>query len=396
MNVEHERLSYSHDQFVDRTDEVRLVIGKAQMLAGGAFVEKRVVIFHGARGAGKSWLLQEIREQLQLIFPSVLAVYIDMLDFSIPSYEDVVRKIILQVQKAIEDMVGSIPKISDSERLDALTMNLLTNVRRVDVLVLLFDNVAESPRGLLALAENYCLEPLATSPNTLLVLAGRGKEYTWKGPELRLKSEERDLLCFNPDYTQEQLEKQIPHSPPSAAEIWPLSGGYPWSNYILGIRYEDKPAALAECIENLLSNLPVHVTDQDTSRLKALCVLRSFSDEMIPPMLSAYFDESSYLNWRYREYRQVRQTLTATTLVKWDEPRGGYVMDDALSRVLENWLYEHEPMIWERLHAVARDLFQKRKSEYPRTAERWQREVDYHKGKLANGPLWVPEPITAN
>jgi hypothetical protein len=66
-------------------------------------------------------------------------------------------------------------------------------------------------------------------------------------------------------------------------------------------------------------------------------------------------------------------------------------MDDALSRVLENWLYEHEPMIWKRLHTAARDLFQKWKSEYPRTAERWQREVDYHEGNLANGPRWMPQ-----
>jgi len=388
-DLEPERLPYSPDKFVDRTDELLLVIDKAKRLVGGSFEEKRVVIFHGARGSGKSWLLHEIARQLETTLSKALCVYLDLLTFK-PSSGNPVREIIKQIRGTLLGP-GGIP-LPDDVTPDQCS-NLLAEAAKGSnrVLVALFDHVDESPVQLLEPLEDRCLASLAVSPKVLIVLAGRGKEYTWTIPHLRLKSEELDLECFDLSCTQQQLEKQVPHPIPAAEDVWKLSGGYPWSNYILAVRYGNRPAALNQCAEILLSNLPVHATNQDISRLKALCILRSFSDEMIPPMLSTYFDDPSYLEWRYREYRRVRQTLTTTTLVKWDESEGGYVVDEALRCVLEGGLYEDDRATWQRLHKAARDLFEDWKAEYPRTAHRWQEKMDYHEGKLANGPLWMPQ-----
>jgi hypothetical protein len=384
------RLAYAHDKFVNRTAEIQLVLGKAQQLAGRLPVEKRTVIFHGPRGAGKSWLLSEIEYQLKIEIPQALIFYLDLALFN-PS-QTPINKAIEAIIRQIDDKVKARTGLSYIEPNDnesnVLAERLVANVRQLDeVLVVLFDHVDESLSELLSNLENYCLSVLAVLPYVLIVLAGRGKEHVWRIPELRLKSEEQDLAYFALPETQEQLEKQVPQPTPPADQIQQLSGGYPWSNYILGINLANKPAVLEDCLIALLGDwLEMPDPPADRAHLEALCVLRAFSDEMIPPMLAAYFDDPRYLDWPYRRYRQVRQSLVGTTLVKWDIASGGYGMDQALSRVLEHWLFEAHRETWTRLHSAARDLFHKWTNDYPRTANRWQKEFKHHDGKLAHGP----------
>ena len=390
MSAQPERLFYSHDKFVDRAYEVRLLIDKARRLAAGSHEENRVVIFHGMRGAGKTWLLHEIGYQLKQTLSNVLTVYLDLGEFSDTPVNNALQAIVCRIRDAIESKTGPSPFwVRGDERLEALTGMLLSSVRRMGVLVLLFDYVDESPHELLALLEDRCLAPLAVLPSVLIILAGRGREYIWKSPELRLKSEERDLAHFDLPSTLEQLKKQVPQPAPPADEIQPLSAGYPWSNYILGANPANRADALDKIVEYLLSGLPVSKNDRD--HLEALCVLRMFSDEMIPSMFAAYFNDPTYQTLGYRQRREARQALVRAALVRWGEQRGGYQIDEALSHVLENRLYERDRATWERLHTAARDLFREWTETYPRTAARWQKEVEYHKGRLTHGPLWTPD-----
>jgi hypothetical protein len=388
MDIQSERLPYDHLKFVNRADEVRLVVDKVQRLAAGLHEERRVVIFHGARGSGKSWLLREIKHSLQTTSLPVLCACANLSDEYDGPVDEAVRAILQQIYHALAEPAS--PSLLDNIKTEQWTELLAQEAKKPGrTLVVMFDHVDESSSDLLALLEDRCLSPLAVLPNALIVLAGRGKEYVWKRPELRLKSEERDLTYFDLPCTREQIEKQVPQPTPSADEIQALSGGYPWSNYILGIHHANKSAALDQCVVVLLHDLPVAAADLD--HLRALCVLHAFSDMMIPYMFSAYFSQPDYKNWGYRQCRQVRQALIQTTLVKWNEPNGGYVIDEALRRVLEHQLHERGRTAWERMHTAARDLFAQWQEEYPRTAGRWQAEVAYHDGKLTHGPYWMPE-----
>jgi hypothetical protein len=392
MGTQPQRLSYDHDKFVDRTDEVKLVLDKAQQLVKGPVQDKRVVIFHGARGSGKSWLLQEIAYQLKANSASPCCVYIDLpsaLEDNPPSDDDTF------LSKIIAQIYGSLTQATEAVMSDDLTpaewARLLseTLARPERALVVLFDHVDESASSLLELLEDRCLSPLAVAVNVLIVLAGRGKEYIWKGPELRLKSEERDLLYFDLAWTREQLQRQVPQPAPTAEEIQPLSAGYPWSNYILSTNFANQLDALNQCVVFLLANLNLY--PEALEHLEALCTLRVFSDEMITAMLAAYFDDLSYREWPYPQYRSVRQNLIRTTLVKWDGDQGGYIIDAALRHVLEHQLYLRDRVTWERLHIAACDLFRIWMADYPRTVERWREEITYHENKLAHGPQWVPQ-----
>ena len=388
-----DRLTHDHDKFVDRITEVRLVLDLVQRLLLGEPSDRRTVIFHGQRGAGKSWLLREIAFRLANK-ESGLTLYLDLADFTGQEPHDAIQTVIQRVHQPVAETIGSAAvSLHATNDLDQLAEWLVADVKQMPgALVVLLDHVDESHKALLEALEDHLLGPLVGVPEVLLILAGRGKEYIWKGPELRIRSQECDLRHFEPSDTQEQLEKQVPQPTPPADEIQQLSGGYPWSNYILGVNRDDRIAALEQCITNLIGDwLNRSDPPADRACLDALCVLRAFSDAMIPFMLGAYSDDSVYQTWEYRRYRQIRQSLLQTTLAKWDEPSGGYVIDQALRRVLEHWLYEKHREVWTRLHTAARDLFDEWASKYPRTAARWRKETTYHDGKLAHGPSWSLE-----
>jgi hypothetical protein len=479
MQMPLDKLPYDHAKFVDRVPEWQLVVSKAQKLANRQPEDKRVVIFHGARGSGKSWLLRESEYQLERSLTNVPSVYIDLAETSVQlanaaaekaslaqldradlrqkldahfnetdlrvlcfdlgaDYENLpgrakvekiislieylehrvrivellracctqrpnvawnlsetrtelvsaaLRGLIHQIRQVIQAKTGPSPiQASETENLEVLTDALVSDVRRVGAAILLFDHTSESPPDLLGLLEEQCLAPLAVLPKVLIVLAGRG-EYHWKSVELRFKSEEYDLQNFDLSCTQEQLEKQVDQPALSAEDIHLLSAGYPWSNYILGTT-ASRVAALDKCANFLLSGLPISANDR--AYMETLCVLRAFVDEMVPNMLAAYFDDPNRLTTGYRQCREIRQALTGTTLVKWVEESGGYVIDEALSHVLENLLYERDRPKWIRLHTAACNLYKEWVDKYPRTADRWQKEVNYHDGKLMHGPLWTP------
>jgi len=398
-----ERLPYHSDRFVDRDTEIDLVLQKTAQLANGAVVEKRVVIFHGFRGVGKSWLLQEIGNRLGGSNPApAFIAFLDLSKFIPPSYQekiadeqvalanDIVSTTILYVDGHVKIRTG----FSSSSSRDPLyeqAERLKDNIRRLtEPLVLLVDHVDESPRKVLEQLEDRFLAPLVVLPKVLIVLAGRGREYTWKKEEFRLKCDERDLVSFDLHFTEQQLAKQIPGAEAKAAEIFSTSGGYPWTNYLLAKHSVSDLAALDQCADFLLRGLPV--SDDAYDYLQALSVLRVIHDETILPLLSAYFGDSSYdvATHRQGRSRAIRQALIQTTLVKWVEESGGYVMDEALSNILEHRLYLRDPDCWTRLHVKAKELFTGWISSYPRTAARWEAEAAFHDGRAAHGPYWTP------
>jgi len=393
MNGLPERLPYSHDQFVNRQIEIELVLKQVQRLLDGEPVERRTVIFHGQRGSGKSWLLQEIAHRLQ-DQSQVLPLYLDLGEYGKKAPDDAVRGIIEQIHRSVADSVGpAATGFHTMADLDRMSTWLVTDVEQMGgVLALLLDHVDESDKALLEPLEDHLLASLINVPGVKLVLAGRGKGYPWKSPPLRLKSEEYDLGPFEETHIQEQLEKQALHPTPPVDQVKQWGGGFPWNNYLLVEYLADRGIALENCLAALLGDLLERVKPPlDRAYLEALCVLRAFSDEMIPPMLAAYFNDRAYLDWKYGQYRQVRQSLVGTTLAKWDSSSGSYVIDKALCCVLEHWLYEAHQEVYTCLHTAACDLFNKWTNQYPRTADRWQKEAAYHAGKLAHGPAWSSE-----
>ena len=375
-----ELLEYSSDKFVNRHEELERVMEKVRALIQGSPLDARTIIFTGERGTGKSWLLAHLQAKLCSL-PGVT-----VFGFSLRKYDDwdpilAVADILKRLGAATGER-GEVPGVTLAD----MSRNLVQSLRQLlskKVLVVLADHVYESDWKLLAALEDYLLGPLAVEPGVLIVIAGRGRAYPWKTPELRLKAEFVDLEPF-PDVilTTEQLERQQKRAVPRAAEIHDLSGGNPLANFLLAA-HDDPAEALDQVVEGMLETVPDEHRRQVRDYLEALCVLRSFDEERIPAMLAAYYDNAAYGEWSYAQARRVREEMVKWAFARWDAERGGYVLDELTRKLLERYLKTaQQRKKWERLQQAASKLYEGWAQNYPRTSDRWQREVKYHGRQL--------------
>jgi len=351
------------------------VMEKARDLIKGCPVDKHTVSFVGERGTGKSWLLAHLRHELEKV-GKLLLFSLNLADYVESAPDIAMMNVLRSFNREVlgrEELPGATP--ADMSR---MLMEKVRPLLERRPLALLVDSVYESDWRLLAALEDYLLGPLAIVPGMLIVMAGRGRPYPWRTPELRLEAEFVDLHPFSDvALTEAQLARQQKKAVPKAAEIHRLSGGNPLANYLLAA-YDDPVVALNQVVEGMLETVPAERRRLVRDYLEALCVLRSFDEERIPMMLAAYYDDASYRRWSYAQARLVREEVVKWAFAHWDEEQGGYVLDGPTRRLLERYLTTAEPDRWKRLQRAAFELYERWAQAYPRTRARWQREVKYH------------------
>jgi hypothetical protein len=371
-----ELFAYSSDKFVDRDDEIGLVMEKARPLRQGKALDKRTVTFVGERGAGKSWLLACLHDRLK--DESIVVHSLNLADYAgrdpILAIIDILHKFGHAVLR--QPQASNITPVEISREL----MHTARRVLEKQPLALLVDSVYEADWKLLAVMEEYLLGPLAVEEHVLVILAGRGRPYPWKTPELRLKAEFVDVGPFDEAKTIEQLRQQTPEAVSKGSQIYEISGGNPLANSLLAIR-ENPPGALDEVIGGILETIPPDRRQAVREYLDALCVLRTFDDERILAMLTAY--DSSYRDWTYAKAREVRQELVKWALAHWDETQGGYLMDESTRALIERCLKTTMIERWKTMQCAAYWLYRRWVQDYPRSARHWQQEADHHAAQLS-------------
>ena len=378
MNSQPKRLAYHHEKFVNRDQELERVLDLVQRWLREEGAERRTIIFHGHRGTGKSWLLQEIIYRLADM--KTLCLLFELDTYADQKPQEAVKAIMQEIYQAVSPGHDAQPllMVKTETDLSRLAEWLVNQVRQNgNALILLLDHVDESAQTLLKTLENHVLGPLIGEPTVLLFLAGRGRQHTWDRPELRLKSVEIDLSPFETPHTRAQLSKQVPEAVTSVEQIQALSGGYPWSSYILGSRLSDPVSALDECINLLLGEHP-----DLRPYFEALCVLQAFDESRMAPLFKAYRENWAKKEWRYADCRDMRQAMLDTGMIKWEAAASGYIIDQALRPMLENYLCYHDSERWQRLHQTAWRLFTNWANKYERARKRWQDEALYHKEHL--------------
>ncbi len=391
-------LAYHSAYFVDREEALAVVLEKVQALLRGEPVRNRTTTYYGPRGSGKSWLLRELHRRLRNsgeFRDKVVSLFIALGPaltgipeggLHIPADERAEKWPLLAVGDLLESIIqklrlGTPPSTSA----DTLMSLIIASFRRQGgPVVVLVDGIDEMPPEFLRELENHFLAPLSLEPYVLIVLGGRTRDprrYIWKMPELKLYADEVWLEPFDEHWTREQLARlaSLGFSPAAAPEVWKEGNGYPLSNAVLAEylegdppRWRDKAKALQECADLLLE----HVDPALREYFRALCVLRSFDELRMTPLLAVWFGRPVE-HWNYQCCRRIREDMMATRLVRWDGTRG-FVMDEAVRAVLENALRESQPEKWRALHRAAYDLFTDWASRYPTARERWGPEAAYH------------------
>lgn len=372
---------YSADKFVDREQEIGLVTNKARDLAAWKSVSRRTVIFSGERGTGKSWLLAHLA---RTEFPRIPGVVVFLLSLRVYVGFDPILAVANILKDFRENVIGQ--QGGFGATLAEMSRQIVQEIRlllREKIVVVLVDEVYEADWDLLAALEDYLLAPLAVEPRVLIVMAGRGRAYPWTAPELRLYSELYPLRPFpEMSWTSAQVEKQVSKkAAEKAPQIHELSGGNPLANYLLAVQRE--PAkALRQVIEGMLETVAQAQRQVVREYLEALCVLQAFDEERIPTLLAAYHGDPSYQQWSYAQARTVREQLVKVAFARWDEKKGGYVIDEYVRTLVERYLKQAQSGRWRNLHCAAYRLYEQWFTEYPRARSRWQSETHYHAEQL--------------
>jgi hypothetical protein len=379
MNNSRPPEQYANKLFVNRVDEIDFVRRKLEQVLEGQLLEKRTTIFTGEHGMGKSWLLHHLRESLAS--PSVMTHYVNLENyFRRPDLAQAAQQLCIDLWQAL--FKTTMPACSSLEQATRLLiMAVKEQILPQQALVLLADTVYEAPPAFLSALDDYILSAFAIEPNVLLVLAGRGREYVFRAPELRLRADFITLQPFNQTVTQMQLQCQLPGKVVETAQVYAITYGNPKANALLA-GSDNSPAALSSLIDEMLA--PIHLADRLLIRtyLEALAIPRRFDYSHVPHLLYAYYNDERYKQLPRREVRKIFDLLLDPGLIYWNTTQLAYTIHESTRNILLQYLKATQADRWYRLHVACIDLYQSWVDSRTRNLEQWQAELAHHKNAL--------------
>lgn len=370
---------YSRQGFVNRESEVAEVRAKLNQILDGRTVDKRTFIFTGQHGIGKSWFLLRLRQEFAAL-AGVTVWHLDLAEYmAVASPTSAIVKICHALGAQLHTPIRS-SSVGLEDAAHTLIGAIKQQILQNQVLVLLLDTVYESPETLLAALESYLLAPLAIERNVLLVMAGRGREYAWTAPELRLRAEFRTLQAFNKAYVAEQLQLHMPARAAGVDEIYQISLGNPKTTLLVAAS-ADPVQALNQIIDDLLPSVAAEERRLMRQHLEALAVPRRFDNSHVPRLLSAYYNDPD-LQLTRLQIRGVFDRLLDPGLIYWNNAQLAYTLHEAMRNLLLKYLVDANRESWQRLHQACVALYESWVQDKPRNWEQWQDELEYHQQAL--------------
>ena len=382
-----EVLDYNPDLFVNRLNEIKKVIEKNILLIENGKLqpgESRTIIFTGNRGVGKSWLLKQIKTKINENFKNNVKTF----SFNLVDLE---ANEAWQTDKILNDFYttlfpGETLKEASLNELSRLVMDKIRSELGDSIIVLLIDHVFEANWNLLEKLDDYFLGPIISQPNTLVILAGRGRVYPWQTPELSVNAHIYKLEPFDTECV-ERLNKKLKEAGKitirnnNIDEISDASKGYPLAAYALA-RYDK--VKLNEIIDlhlRIIQDKQKRETIKE--RLEALAVLEYFDEEQIPDMLGAYYGTKEYADWKYGQSRKVRTELFEIGLIRWEDEHSGFVICEPIKSLLKWRLQDQTPEKYVTLHKKAIKIYENIKDKAKQERQqKWESKIEYHKNKL--------------
>ena len=369
---------YSAPGFINREKEIALVRNRLEALLERRTVEQRTFIFTGQHGIGKSWFLLHLHHELARI-RDVKVLHLDLATYLGDLSP---QAALLQICAEISNELlsgGSMPHTGPDAAAGFLVNAIKRSLNPQQVLVILLDTVFEAPGDLLGTLENYLLAPLAIERNVLMVLAGRGREYPWKTPELRLHAEFHKLELFDEAATAQQLRQYVPNSFSRAGEIFHISRGNPKTTLLLAVN-GNSIAVLNQVIEEML---PLVAQDERIlmhEYLEALSIPRGFDQGHLPHLLNVYYATQTV--YPRRDLRLILDRLLEPGLIYWNTELLTYTLHEAMRNLLLHYLYRAKPELWHKLHECCIALYQCWVVARSPGWQQWQKELEYHQLEL--------------
>lgn len=404
------KMEFNHEKFVNRQTELELLAAKINQAKLGLNVQQPLVNLWGISGIGKTWLLKYMEYThsygLSEMIPGekpVCAVYFDFergADWEITA---VLRELAEKFQNKLpepfstEQLWTEIANDGDADLFVKTLKQLAQNV----VPFLLLDTTEKLPTEFWTTLEQDVLEPLLTTNQIIVVIAGRRRTPRWRRVEVRRRaapSADCQVEAFKETDIQKQLSKiDIAVSDALAAQLFALSGGNPQLIYQISDfiqRQTERTPELADVdiyqnqLREILTNYKTNVLsdigearEQKLAQLEALSVLRFYRTEALRYMLHVnQLKPSQPADVQLLSI--LRQLDETTEIVWWEDSKNGYITAPVLRKVINQlWRLEDEKLFIAR-HQRALDLYWQWVEQYPENRPIYLVEICYHQASI--------------
>ena len=399
-------VNFDIQQFVDREVELGILMGLADSLRqkNDMRSDERVLHIVGKSNIGKSTLLQRYYYQLVLNPDLYLPMLIDMQQFVELSLEEFSLTIMRFIDEKVSQELSITPlylsesSITSRDYSEWLTINI-KKIQRSKIIVFLFDEVSMLSNSQVESLEDNFLIRWLHNPNIVFILTGRNAVTGWKDFALRPTQKKNviELLGFNFEYTERQIQRLDSRAGHLASKIHELSGGSPGNNKNVVRRIVDDSLQIVEidairaCNQELyeavsvyIKNLPENLAIEILPALESLCVLQDFDKEYEAPIMFATHKNLNGV-WDVKRSASVFTLLTNIQigpgrLVDWDMVKSAYAVEEQTRFNLEQELKLRDRQLWKTLHCSAMNMYQKWAHEYG--SDIFQEKANYHKSRL--------------
>lgn len=312
---------------------------------------RRVLILEGDRGVGKTYMLLHLFGHYQHD-SKVNPFFIGLDEYEAPNFsgagnfwqfpgnkfkpEDV-KNILEKLAQYLN--VKDFQTLDDENRGEYLAKQLAQN-QREKKLLLLVDAIYECSDEIRQKIEQNILKPLLSSKEITIVLSGRGRRPIWINPEFR-DAEIIQLKSENMEFVRQQLEKMKSEHISAAEKIFNWSGGCPLVVRLLGKSPELTRDALNRAIDRLIGdslpeNLEVLKYEEIRKGIEKLALFGSAANRELE--IAGYLYPGAAVSENRKKTRQLVNKLLENALLKWDEDKGGLVLNQTIAHTLQEWL----------------------------------------------------------
>lgn len=369
---------FKSTEFVDRNAEFERV--QAILRERG----RRVVIFEGDRGSGKSSLLFEFFRRFHQQ-TDLCPFLVSLFPYSAPEFESKknfwgssertfqvqdIPELLDQLARCMEiDFIESKDPYSQKE---FLARGLAYRVSKT-VPILLVDSIYECSEATRIEIEKYILAPILSSERAFILLSGRGKRPIWSRPELQ-NSEIIDLHPLAEEYIKEQLEKMNSTRINEYREIADLSGGYPLIVRVLGNSKEELLNGLNDAIDIFIKETLPEGERGDENYNKLRIQIEKLSLVDIPFRIP---DVEDYLYPNDLEQRAKTNNLVNLLLVSHllHYEGKGYQLSRSIIHPIRKWLLLKQQSDYQSNLIQLRRVSRKLQEDYPSASIWYQRMI---------------------
>lgn len=393
LNVVNSALSdiQSASGFIDRQEELGLIMNRVSDLANGIPFAPKERIFHfiGPSGIGKSFLLERFYKELLSKSDCIpLLVRLDALKGGKSGFTS---DLLISIYEAFCRQKNITPGIFWGQTLLKFAIHVQSTINVKDhITALLLDGVnVLSQRDVREIEEYLLVRFIHDNNRTIIITAGRTRPPMFNDFALRPNSFNTNLLhVFDEEKTSKQMESLRRGSGVLAEKVVRLGGGVPGNTVKLVKHVIGDPPDLPNelrAVQSLVNEIKKKnkIEERFYPMLEVISILQGFFPEDVVPLFQKH--PQLGVGWDEGRVKDVFLELNRIQvgpggLVDWNREKKYWAMDENTRDLFEMELQMRTPELWKKLHCAACEMYQEWGKRY--NSDTYRKKSNYHQERL--------------